>query len=141
MNISTRTRYGFRLMIYLGKNSNGNNVQLSEIAKSEDISMKYLEKIVQILKRSGLVRVTRGAKGGYRLSRAVEDIKASELFSVLEGSTAILDCIDSGECASKDRCSGFDLWEGLSRTITDYLGKHTLKDLVDNNKNENMYYI
>lgn len=140
MNISTRTRYGFRLMIYLGRHDNGTNIQLSEIATQEGISMKYLEKIVQILKRAGLVRVTRGAKGGYRLSRSSEKINAKEIFSSLEGSVSILDCVDRGECSAEKRCSGYTLWEGLSSVISGYLEKFSLKELVEDNM-VNMYYI
>ncbi len=128
-------------MIYLGKNNSGKNIQLSEIAKSEGISMKYLEKIVQILKRAGLVRVTRGSKGGYRLGKPLEKIILNEIFSVLEGSTSILDCIDSGYCNRETKCSGIKLWEGLSNVITQYLSGQSLSDLVNKPEENNMYYI
>lgn len=133
MIISTRTRYGFRLLIYLAQSNRDSNIQLSEIANKEGISMKYLEKIVQILKRAGFVRVTRGAKGGYRLSRDSSKINLRDVFASLEGSVSVTD--------TEEKCSGFTLWEGLSDVISDYFESQTLKDISDKQNDYTMYYI
>lgn len=142
MNISTKTRYGFRFMVYLAMNDTGKNIQLSEIAEKEDISMKYLEKIVQILKRASLVHVTRGSKGGYRLAKNQEEISLKDIYIALEGTASVLDCVDTGNCERKEKCSTFGLWDGLSKVISDYFGSQSLKDLAESQrKDDYMYFI
>ncbi len=143
MNISTKTRYGFRLMIYLGMNeSNDTSIQLGEIAEKEDISLKYLEKIVQMLKRGGWVSVKRGPKGGYRLAKASDKITLLDLFETLEGSCSVIDCIDSDNCDRDGACSTISLWKGLTAVIKEYLGNQTLEDVIAENREKNhMFYI
>ena len=99
MNISTKTRYGFRLMVYLGNNyASGEPIQLGSVAEEEGLSLKYLEKIAQSLKNAGLVNVKRGAKGGYNLSREARKITCLDMFTALEGSPSVVDCLDDGSC-------------------------------------------
>ncbi len=134
MNIARRTIYGFRFLIYLTNSNSDKYIQLGEIAKAEDISIKYLEKIVQIVKRAGLLTVTRGIKGGYKLSRAPEKINAKDLFYIFEGVNSIS---DNNNEADKE----ISLWEELDRTINSYLSGFTLKDLAEKSGIQNMYYI
>lgn len=134
MNISRRTIYGFRFLVYLAKSNSEKNVQLGEIARAEDISVKYLEKIVQIVKGAGLLTVTRGFKGGYRLNRAPEKISAKDLFYLLEGVDSI---VNDNEDVNQD--IGF--WSDLDRTIENYLSGISLKDLAEESEIQNMYYI
>lgn len=143
MTISTKTRYGFRLMIYLGTNYETKlPIQLGEIAKKEDISLKYLEKIVQILKLGGCVTVKRGPKGGYRLSKPADQITLLNIFELLEGSSSVLDCIDRDECSRDNECTTISVWKGLSEVIKEYLGKQTLSDVIaDNSSINHMFYI
>lgn len=143
MNISTKTRYGFRLMIYLGMNEASNeSIQLGEIAEKEDISLKYLEKIVQMLKRGGWVTVKRGPKGGYKLSKESRLISLLDIYETLEGSCSVIDCIDDEGCDHMDRCSTAKIWSGLSKVIREYFSGQTLEDVVLDHKNRNnMFYI
>lgn len=145
MNISTKTRYGFRLMIYLGLNEASTDpIQLGEIAKKEDISLKYLEKIVQMLKRNGLVTVKRGPKGGYRLQTPSKNISLLTIYEALEGSCSVIDCIETEECTRRDTCSTAGIWIGLSDVINNYFSERTLGDIVMDHKNKNknnMFYI
>ncbi len=143
MNISTKTRYGFRFMIYLGMNeSSEESIQLGEIADKEEISLKYLEKIVQILKRSGLVSVKRGPKGGYRLSRESRNISLLEIYESLEGGCSVIDCSINGECSKIDKCTTAEIWKGLSNVISSYFSSKTLEDIIIEHKNRNhMFYI
>lgn len=134
MEISARTKYGFNFLVYLAKSNIEKSIQLGEVAKEEGISIKYLEKIAQIVKRAGLVRVTRGSKGGYRLSRGPETITAKEVFVALEGSVSVINISDAED-------SGRALWEGLSDVVEDYLCKLTLKDLCGKSGIQDMYYI
>lgn len=143
MNISTKTRYGFRLMIYLGMNEAGNEpIQLGEIAEKEDISLKYLEKIVQMLKRGGWVSVKRGPKGGYKLAKESRFITLLDIFETLEGSCSVIDCLDNEDCTRVDQCSTTEIWTGLSEVIRDYFKGKTLEDVVLEHRNRNhMFYI
>lgn len=143
MNISTKTRYGFRFMVYLGVNqSQDKSIQLGEVAEKENISLKYLEKIAQILKRGGWISVKRGPKGGYRLAKETRNISLLNLFETLEGSCSILDCIDDESCERDGVCSTIDVWKGLTDAIRSYLNSQTLEDLVQKYQNKNhMFYI
>lgn len=144
MNISTKTRYGFRLMIYLGLNEAANEpVQLGEIAEKENISLKYLEKIVQMLKKDGLVMVKRGPRGGYRLSRESRNISLLDVYNSLEGSCAVIDCCETGfDCERKGVCSTSTLWCQLSDVISSFFSERTLESLIMEHKDSNpMFYI
>ena len=143
MNISTKTRYGFRLMIYLGMNEASNeSIQLGEIAEKEDISLKYLEKIVQMLKRDGWVTVKRGPKGGYKLSKPSRLISLLDIFETLEGSCSVIDCLEDESCDNMDKCSTANIWNGLTEAIRSYFSDKTLEDIVLEHKNRNhMFYI
>lgn len=132
MVVSTRTKYGFSLLIYIARFGDGRNIQLSEISKNEDLSIKYLEKIVQILKRAGFLNVTRGVRGGYRLSRQSSKINLYDIYKVLEGSLVV---------DEQDNFSGFSFWDELKKYLIKYLESKTLYDLVEIESNNNMFYI
>ena len=93
MKISTRTRYGLRLLVYLAGENPGKLIQVKEVAKHEDIPAKYLEQIIRPLKKAGMLKVVRGAKGGYFIGRRPEDISVKEVFDVLENNSSLLDCL------------------------------------------------
>lgn len=133
MRISTKANYGLRLLLQLAKNNKGESLQLKEIAKREDLSVKYLEKVVQVLKQANLVKVTRGAKGGYRLDRSPDKIILKDVYTALEGTLNITDDFE--------KVSGYTLWEGLSDVITAYLESQSLEDLVIAESGYNMFYI
>jgi Rrf2 family protein len=133
MKFSTRTRYGLRFLVYLAMKQTGDDfIQLKQVADDERISMKYLEQIVRLLKRSGLLTVTRGAYGGYSLSRPPEEIGMREVFISLEGSLSPVGCMDGKlECSKFGDCETFEVWRGLETAISDYLDTISLKKLVD----------
>ncbi len=133
MTISTKANYGLRILIQLGKNGRESSMQLKQIAENEKLSLKYLEKVVQILKISGFVNVTRGAKGGYKLEKDAANICLKSIYIALEGSLTISEPVE--------KSSGHSLWTGLSKTIAHFLGSQSLQDLIDNESNNNMYYI
>ena len=131
MKISTRTRYGLRLLIYLAGRETDRLVQVKEIAKHENIPAKYLEQIIRPLKKAGMLKVVRGAKGGYFMERAPESISVKEVFDVLENSTHLIDCLKDGNfCEGKESCSTFDFWDNFSKVINDYLEGVTLADIL-----------
>jgi Rrf2 family protein len=145
MIISTKTRYGFRFMINLGLKYGNGVSQIKEVAERESISVKYLEHIASILKLSGLIKVERGSKGGYYLSKPPSNISSREIMEVLEGSLQLIDCNENDEnCDLKEKCAMSDFWGDLSVNIKNYLDLITLEDLIIKFKSKNtnlMFYI
>lgn len=147
MRISTRAKYGIRLLFELAKNYGKGIVMLRDIAKRQAISEKYLSKIVLQLKGAGIINSIRGAKGGYVLANSPDNINLKNVVEVLEGKPLIMDCInDMFNCKLKLGCPAFELWMGLLEVINVYLGSKTLKDLVLNYENklksyQEIYYI
>jgi Rrf2 family protein len=146
MKLSTRARYGVRLMLELGLKRDQGQVFLKEIAREESISEKYLSLIIIPLKAAGLVKATRGAHGGYTLARPSSEITLKEIVDVLEGGTCLVDCVkDPASCPRSDTCASRDLWTILSNGISDTLGSYTLEDLVrksrEKGENPAMYHI
>jgi len=133
MKYSTATRYGLRIMVYLGVNYGSGPIQLSEIAEHEDVSVKYLEQIVRKLMPSSLIQSVRGAKGGYKLTKEPAEISVKDIFCALEDGCEPIACLKTGqECSRVGLCSTIDLWEGLQEVIENYLLKISLADLVRN---------
>ncbi len=134
MKVSTKGRYALRLMVDLGVHGEeGKYVSLKDIAARQNISIKYLEQIVTPLHRAGLVRSTRGAQGGYRLSRDPERYTAGEILGAIEGSFAPIACLetDVNECERYEHCPTVGFWEGMYKVIQDYVDSVTLKQLID----------
>lgn len=100
MKISTKGRYALRVMIDIAIHSNGRCVSIKEIAGRQEISEKYLEQIFTVLSRSGLLRSTRGAQGGYTLTRDPEDYTVGMILRALEGDLAPVDCVAQGQSGS-----------------------------------------
>lgn len=130
MKISTRGRYALRLMIDLAQNGDGGCVPLRDIAGRQEISIKYLEQIMPLLTRAGLVRSIRGNSGGYRLAAAPESISAGDILRAAEGSLAPIACIDGSDCPMRDSCSTISFWNGLDRAITEYVDSFPLSELA-----------
>lgn len=145
MKVSTKTRYGFRFLINLGLEYNRGYLQVKEIADREKISEKYLEKIVAILKSSGLISVKRGAAGGYALVKSPAEITALEIFEILEGPVRLIDCLDNADfCDLKSSCTMTDFWNDFNQHTKAFLEQRTLEELVILHKKKNkisMYYI
>ena len=131
MRLSTRTRYGTRLMVRLGLAFGGKPVLLKIIAKSEDISEKYLSQIILSLKAAGLVVSFRGAHGGYALAKHPSKIKMSDIFKVLEGGFEFVECCkDPIGCERISLCVTRNLWSEMSRNVEQMLLSKTLDDMV-----------
>jgi Rrf2 family cysteine metabolism transcriptional repressor len=148
MKISTKGRYGLRALMDLAMHGrSGIPVFLSDIAKRQEISDKYLEQIATQLLRAGLVRTVRGRKGGYLLGKTDSEIKLSEIIEVLEGSICLVDCVnDPDRCQKSSVCSTRDVWTVLGNKIEEVLSGYTLADLVRMQEQKSgseagMYYI
>ncbi len=132
MRISSRTRYGTRLMVNLARNHGQGYFLLKNIAKSEGISEKYLSLIVIPLRSTGLLNTMRGSKGGYMLARPPSEISIKNIMDVLEEDLNLSESIKKEEYyAGPAEKISRDLWAGLGERIKKYLGSITLKDLIE----------
>ncbi|HJD24323.1 MAG TPA: Rrf2 family transcriptional regulator [Firmicutes bacterium] len=133
MKISTKGRYGLRLMLDLAVHSGGGLVPLRDIAARQEISEKYLEQIMMLLNRAGLVRSVRGSQGGYALSRPAGEITVGDVLRTMEGSLAPVDCVAEGAagCAMAGRCVTTEVWAKLKEAVDGVVDGITLADLAD----------
>lgn len=133
MMMSTRGRYGLKAMVDLAMVYGQARLSTSALAELQGISDTYLEQLVSALKKAGLIKSTRGAQGGYELSRAPEEIAVSEVLNALEGETTVADCVSSAkvDCANACSCSARPLWLKLQARINEVLNATTLKDMAD----------
>lgn len=132
MRISTKGRYALRLMTDIAVHGQDGWVSLKDAAARQGISVKYLEQIAGILSRAGLLHSSRGAQGGYRLTRAPEDYPLGDILRLTEGDLAPVACLEGGEncCARCDTCATLDFWTGLYVAVQQYVDQYTLADLV-----------
>ncbi len=132
MRLSTRSRYGVRLMVSLGMNAGKGPIFLKDIAKSEEISEKYLSQIIIPLKARGLVTTFRGAHGGYILSRPAGDIRLREIVETLEGDLGLVECVsNAGVCGRSGDCVTREVWNQMGSLLTEFLDSVTLEELVN----------
>jgi Rrf2 family protein len=132
MKLSTRSRYGVRLMLALGTSEKPGPTLLKDIARSEQISEKYLSQIIIHLKAKGLVITHRGAHGGYERARPASQITLREIVEPLEGDLCLVDCVTKPEaCARASECVTRDVWNAMSSMLIDFLDDCTLEDLIN----------
>ena len=147
MKISTKGRYGTRLLLDLALHRHEEPVLLRDIALRQDISLHYLEHLVGPLIAGGIVRTTRGPKGGISLIKPPEQIKLSEVIQLLEGSTAPSECVnDPAVCNRSGSCVTRDVWDEVKRKTDGILESVTIQNLVERHKEKTrskkpMYYI
>jgi len=135
MKLSTRTRYGVRLMVALALNYGQNPVFLKNIAKDENISEKYLSLIIIPLRRIGLVNSIRGAHGGYNLAKEPSQITMKEIVDVLEGDCSLVNCVNNpSTCPRVPICATHDIWAMIGGKISETLSLITLDMLVKMNQ-------
>ncbi len=131
MKITTRSRYGTRMMVELAAHYRKGPLQIGEISRKQNLSVKYLEQLIIPLKRAGLVKSVRGPKGGHILARPPEEITVWDVVSVLEGTKGITVCVSRPEiCERSEICPTRDVWSMVTKAIKETLSKITLADLV-----------
>lgn len=130
MLISTKGRYALRVMLELASRRNGEFVPLNLIAKEQEISEKYLESIVAVLIKGGMLEGVRGKGGGYRLNRDPSEYSVGEILSLTEGSLAPVSCLGTKTCTRSSSCKTLPLWKNLDTLISDYLNGVKLSDLI-----------
>lgn len=135
MKLSTKSRYGTRLMLDLAKHYANGYIQLKDIAARENISLKYLEQIMIPLKKAGYVKSVRGAGGGYRLARSPEKMTVGQIVALLEGGADLTECSKRPKsCERSDHCVTRDLWIEIAQTVYEKLNAITLSDLLASGK-------
>ena len=131
MKISTKGRYGLRTLMDIAVHQAKGPVNLNDIAGRQGISAKYLWQIVNLLKTAGLVRGTRGPKGGYVLPRDPADITLLDVIQILEGPVSLVECVDDPAfCAHTENCVAHSVWEEVSHAVRDALRKITLAEIL-----------
>ena len=132
MKISTKGRYALRMLIDLAEHEGDGFIALKDIAERQSISKKYLEQIVPILSRSGILRTNRGSQGGSALAKEPDHVTVGEILRLTEGSLAPVACLDGDckGCSRSDECPTLDVWKNLDKLINDYLDGVTLDQLV-----------
>lgn len=149
MKLSTKARYGMRAMVDLALHYGKDPVLLKDIAKRQEVSMKYLDHIISTLKVSGLIRTARIRHGGYVLSRPPSEIKAYEVIRAVEGSLALVECVDDPKiCHRASFCVTINLWKKLKESMVAVLQEVTLEDLakeqreiIERQKKDRIYHI
>lgn len=133
MLISTKGRYALRVMVELAYHKNNEYVPLKSIANEQSISEKYLESIIVMLSKAGIIDGLRGKGGGYRLNRDPKEYTVGEILRLTEGSIAPVSCLDCmpNKCERAASCKTLPMWEKLNTIISNYLDSVTIADLID----------
>lgn len=141
MKVSTKGRYGLRIMLDIAQNSGHGPVAIKEIAARQEISVKYTEQIMVYLVKAGMLRSVRGAQGGYELVRRPDQYTVAEILRCIEGDWAPVQCVlDASYCARREGCPTASLWSGLYDTINKYLEGVTLQSLMDEAESSGDFY-
>ena len=137
MKISTKGRYGLRALIDLAQYSEIEPVSISSIAARQGISERYLEQLMTLLKKAGLIKSIRGAAGGYVLAKPVEEISVGDVLRALEGSLEPVECAAYGggdSCEASGGCVTKYVWQKINESINKTVDEISLKQLVEESK-------
>ena len=138
MKISTRGRYALRMMLDLAENQGDGVVALKDIAARQGISKKYLEQIIPVLNRAGLLQTSRGFLGGYRLAKTPAEYTVGEILRASEGGLSPVACLEQSPnaCPRCHECDTLPIWAGLEQVVNQYLDGITLQSVLDGRKNK-----
>ncbi len=133
MKFSTKSRYALRLMLDLVDAGADGYVSLKDVSGRQNISVKYLEQIVPQLVRAGLVKSSRGSRGGYKLGKDASRCTPGDVIRAIEGAVAVVACLEDcpNACERASSCRTLDFWEGMNKVLTAYLDGMTLKEMAD----------
>lgn len=134
MMVSTRGRYALRVMIDLAEHDDGTYTAMKEVAARQDISLKYLEKILPLLVGAKMVEGVHGKGGGYRLTKTPAEYRIGDILRLTEGDLAPVSCLGgtAEPCERSEQCRTVPLWTELNRRINEYLDSVTIADLMKN---------
>ncbi len=132
MKLSTRSRYGARILVDLARHKDQGPVQMSEISKRQDISVKYLEQLIRPLKQANLVTSVRGPKGGHLLAKNPEDISLGQVVRLFEGQADLVECVSFPEkCPMSDDCQLRLAWRDATEVLYEKLDATTISVLMN----------
>ncbi len=132
MKLSTRSRYGARILVDLARHNDQGPVQIGEISKRQDISVKYLEQLIRPLKQASMVTSVRGPKGGHLLAKNPEDITLGQIVRLFEGHSELVECISNpDQCHRSDDCQVRLAWKEATRVLFEKLDGTTISDLIN----------
>lgn len=136
MKLSTRSRYGTRMVVDLAQNYDKGPVRIGEIARRQGISVKYLEQLIIPLKKANFIKSVRGPKGGHMLAKPPEEITVGEVVKVLEGGLDLAGCIENpDECKRSGNCLTKGIWEEATKAMYDKLNSTSLSKMIVADKN------
>jgi len=131
VKLSTRSRYGTRMMLELALHYGEGPVRIADIAQRQDISVKYLEQIIIPLKEAKLIKSVRGPKGGHMLAKPPGKINVSVIVKVLEGGIDMTECVGNpGICERSGDCAARSVWKAATKALDDKLKSITLSDMI-----------
>lgn len=143
MKISSKGRYAIRVMIDLAEHNTGEYITLMDIANRQEISEKYLESIVAVLSKNGLLISLRGKGGGYKLAKQPEKYTIASILRLTEGSFAPVACLEKkpNTCIKVAECKTLKMWENFEKLVEDYFEHITVADLANNDQGADNYVI
>lgn len=132
MMISTRGRYALRVLAELAEKSGNEYVPMKEIAERQGISLKYLERIIPVLSKNGIIEGLQGKGGGYRLIKQPEECRLGDILRLTEGDLAPVTCLEQGvkPCERTYECRTYPVWVEFYRLVNDYFDNKTLADII-----------
>ena len=139
LKLSTKGRYGLRALIDLAQYSSGGPVSTASISARQDISERYLEQLMSMMKKAGLVKSIRGAGGGYVLAKDMCEISVGDVLRALEGSLEPVDCAGlepEGMCSASDSCVAKYVWQRINESINRTVDEIRLDQLVDQSRRQ-----
>ena len=135
MRLTTKSRYGTRMLLDLALNAENGPVRLSQISKRQGISLKYLEKLIRELKKAGYVKSIRGPYGGYMLAKPLKDISVGDIVRILEGRESITDCTENddvcGACTRAGECLTQYIWAESGKAMFEKLDSFKFDKLIE----------
>lgn len=139
MMISTRGRYALRVMLDLAENYNGEYIPMKNVAERQELSLKYIERIMPLLTKSKMVEGVHGKGGGYKLVRSPEDYRVGEIIRITEGDLAPVACLECGSapCERAGTCKTLPMWSKFYDLVNEYFDGITLADLLKTDITDN----
>lgn len=132
MKLSARARYGTKALLELALHWGEEPVLLKDVAQRQQIPLPYLEHLIGPLVQAGIVKSTRGVRGGVSLLKPPEEVMLSEVIQLLEGSISPAECVDNPEtCSRSNLCVTHDIWDEVKEAVSKVLESITLQDLVE----------
>lgn len=132
MIVSTKGRYALRVMIDLAEHSNDNYIPMKDVAERQQLSLKYLERILPALSKNNLIEGVHGKGGGYKLTRSPNEYTVGEILRLTEGDLAPVSCLEctAEPCQRVDDCRTIEMWTKFNQMTNEYFDGITIADLM-----------